>query len=212
MSDYKRNPRGARRARKSMGRKAIVVLSLMMVLVLAAVGGTIAWLTDTSDTVTNTFLATDIEVTLAETEGIVDGEWEAQLIPGKEYSKNPIVTVTENTDIDVYLFVKRSDTVSQYLDYTDLLVAPDWTCLDADADVWYRIVRVDDTNKSWNLIGDNKVTVKTSIVKNGTNPVPAGCIEMPASTADLHLNYTAYAVQYEGFESNPAGAWAQVAP
>ena len=39
MSDYKRNPRGARRARKSMGRKAIVVLSLMMVLVLAAVGG-----------------------------------------------------------------------------------------------------------------------------------------------------------------------------
>ena len=36
MSDYKRNPRGARRARKSMGRKAIVVLSLMMVLVLVS--------------------------------------------------------------------------------------------------------------------------------------------------------------------------------
>lgn len=212
MSDYKRNPRGARRARKSTGRKAIVVLSLMLVLVLAAVGGTFAWLTDSTDTVTNTFKATDIEVTLTETEGVENGKWEVQLIPGKEYGKNPVVTVTNKTDIDVYLFVQRSDTVSQYLNYTDLLdSAHGWTRLNMTDDVWYRIVHVSDQTKSWNLIGDNnKVTVKNSIVKHGTSPVPAGCIEMPASTADLHLTYTAYAVQYEGFESKPADAWAAI--
>ena len=64
MSDYKRNPRGARRARKSMGRKALVVLSLMMVLAVAAVGGTVAWLTATTTAVTNTFTVGDINITV----------------------------------------------------------------------------------------------------------------------------------------------------
>ena len=114
MSDYKRNPRGARRARKSMGRKALVVLSLMLVLVLAAVGGTVAWLTDSTDAVTNTFTVGDINITLTETwntASVEDGEkdsWTAKMIPGNQYLKDPKVTVQAGSEA-CYLFVKFTE-------------------------------------------------------------------------------------------------------
>ena len=83
MSDYKRNPRGARRARKSMGRKALVVLSLMMVLAVAAVGGTLAWLTDSTQEVKNTFTTSDIEITLTESENL-----DLKMVPGFTITKD----------------------------------------------------------------------------------------------------------------------------
>ena len=84
MSEYKRNPRGARRARKSLGRKALVVLSLMMVLAVAAVGGTLAWLTDSTQEVKNTFTTSDIDITLAETTGT-----SYKMVPGFTITKDP---------------------------------------------------------------------------------------------------------------------------
>ena len=84
MSDYKRNPRGARRARKSLSRKALVVLSLMMVLAVAAVGGTIAWLTDSTDAVTNTFTVGNINIDLTETKNL-----DLKMVPGNTITKDP---------------------------------------------------------------------------------------------------------------------------
>lgn len=222
MSDYKRNPRGARRARKSLSRKALVVLSLMMVLAVAAVGGTLAWLTATTTPVVNTFTTAGIDITLIETknpdgqETIVDGvakpvtNWSAQLVPGKTYTKNPVVSVVRpETDVDIYLFVKFDEVNNTFIDanneeqkvllFTSLLDGNNWTPLAGETNVWYRVVGKDDPTISWNLIAADTVQVNPALTKD----------KMPASSATPKLTYTAYAIQKEGF-ADAASAWAKV--
>ena len=211
MSEYKRNPRGARRARKSMGRKAIVVLSLMMVLVLGAVGGTVAWLTSTPAAVTNTFTTAGVEITLTEdmntdtNDDEINDKWEAKLIPGNTYAKNPTVTVLDSTDVPIWLFVKFEENggvtgTSAYLNYTSTLTdANGWTQgngTDIPSNVWYREVNPNDTTKSWALLKDNTVTVPDTLTKD----------DMP--TADFSLVYTAYACQKDN--RTAVEAWATV--
>ena len=85
-------------------KKRTLALILALVLVFgAAVGGTIAYLTDTTDPVTNTFTVGKVDITLTETfntdtdnDGTNDA-WKAQLIPGTTYAKDPVVTVTANS-------------------------------------------------------------------------------------------------------------------
>ena len=206
MSEYKRNPRGARRARKSMGRKAIVVLSLMMVLVLAAVGGTIAWLTDTSDTVTNTFTTSDIDISLTETgatgsNGALANSY--KMVPGYTITKDPTVTVNANSE-KCYLFVKleKSDNFGSFLTYT---MADGWNELTGVTGVYYRVVDSATTNQSFAVIKDNAVTVLDGVTKENMN-------DLTAATYPT-LKVTAYATQYmknntENF--TPADAWANV--
>ena len=219
MSDYKRNPRSARRARKSLSRKALVVLSLMMVLVLAAVGGTLAWLVDDTDPVVNTFTTAGIDITLTETWNTdsnkdgTDDSWSAQLVPGKTYTKNPVVSVVRpETDVDIYLFVKvdeKNMTVSEskdYLQYQLTLTGENgWTNGTGEdgipTNVWYRTVTADSTALSWQLLVDNQVRVNPDLTKE----------EIPDKNSDKlpSLTFTAYAIQKEGF-ADAASAWAEI--
>ena len=225
MSDYKRNPRSARRARKSLSRKALVVLSLMMVLAVAAVGGTVAWLTSTPAAVTNTFTTAGIEITLIETknpDGTENKEgdvvkpvtnWSAQLVPGKTYAKNPVVSVVRpETDVDIYLFVKvdeKNMTVSEskdYLQYQLTLTGENgWTNGTGEdgipTNVWYRTVTADSTALSWQLLVGDQVQVNPELTKE----------EIPDKNSPNlpSLTFTAYAIQVEGFDT-PAKAWTEV--
>lgn len=208
MSEYTRKPRSSRHNKKHMPR-VLLVVCLMLVVMVGSIAGTVAWLTDTTDEVKNTFTTADIAISLTETENVSNGVWTAQLVPGKSYGKNPIVKVEDDTDVDIYLFVKVDDTVSQYLTYTDNLAGNGWTKLNETEKVWYREVKTTDETKQWNLIGDDKVTVKSNIVKQGTDPVGEGNILMPADGTDLHLSYTAYAIQVEGFNTAEL-AWVEV--
>lgn len=209
MNNYTRTPRASRRSKKAGLRRTLLVVCMMLVVMVGSIAGTVAWLTDTTDEVKNTFTTAGIDITLVETKNLVEGKWNAQLVPGKEYEKDPIVTVSKDTDIDVWLFVKRDDTVSKYLTYTDNLTSGNgWTKL-GEKDVWYRKVTPNGSDQSWPLIGDNnKVTVKSNIVKQGTAEA-SGIIVMPADNSDLHLTFTAYAIQTEGFATAEA-AWAEV--
>lgn len=178
--------------------KKILAFALCLVLVSGlSIAGTIAWLTDKTETITNTFTSSDIEITLTETANQEDGTWKAQLIPAKEYAKNPVVTVTEETDVDVYLFVKMEQSAATYLDFTNNLDGNGWTKLEEG--VYYREVKTTDTTKSWNLIGDDKVTVKSELT------------EADLENASGTITYTAYAIQTEGFDGNVANAWAAIA-
>ena len=81
-------------------KKRTLALILALVLVFgAAVGGTIAYLTDTTDPVTNTFTVGNIDITLAETKD------DFKMVPGCDIAKDPKVTVTANSE-DCWLFVK----------------------------------------------------------------------------------------------------------
>lgn len=193
--------------RKARNRRIAVTVCLMLAVCLASVGGTLAWLTDKTETITNTFTTSDIKVTLTETKGLVNGKWEHQVIPGYEYEKDPVVAVDgEDTNVDVYLFVKfTSGDTSSLLDYTNNLTAKGsgWTALTGEEGVYYRVVKTTDTTKSWKLIGDNKVTVKTTVTKE------------QAKNASFTMTYQAFAHQLyksNNTEFNAPEAWANVKP
>lgn len=207
MSDYKRNPRGARRARKSMGRKAIVVLSLMMVLVLAAVGGTVAWLTDSTDAVTNTFTVGDIDITLTETTGS-----SYHIVPGQDINKDPKVTVTAGSE-KCYVFVKIDEanwptpTLENNTRKVNYTVDSAWKAVSGVSGVWYQTVDASSatTDQVLPVLAGNKVYVSGELTKT----------EVGNITTDPTLTFTAYACQYlgeNGTAFTPEQAWQKVAP
>ena len=191
-----------------MKKKLTTVLAIVLVVALS-VAGTYAYLTDKTATIKNTFTVGNVNITLAETFNTDTNNdnkpdaWQAQLIPGKEYKKDPVVTVEDGSE-KCYLFVKFEEkgNAANYLDYTSLLAAPDWTQgddTDIPANVWYRVVDKNATNNAFHLLDNDTVTIKNNVTNTNM-----------ADAAKAELVYTAYACQYEGFENDAAGAWAEV--
>ncbi len=193
-------------------KKRTLALILALVLVFgAAVGGTIAYLTDTTDSITNTFTVGKVAITLTETfntDTDSDGEedaWQAQLIPGTTYTKDPVVTVTDDSE-DCWLFVKfeEKNDAATYLNYTSNLTAEnDWTRGDGTnipSNVWYRAVNKADATKSFHLLDGDTVTINSTAVTN----------ENMNTAANAQLVYTAYACQKANMTA--VDAWAAVNP
>lgn len=193
-----------------MKKKTVALLLALALVFGGAVGGTIAWLTDVTAEVKNTFTTAGIDITLIETkkpDGTEDAagvtNWSAQLVPGASYDKNPTVTVKDTTDVDIYLFVKFEETgKTDVLSYTSNLTktGSGWTKLAGVDNVWYREVGADDTTKSWRLLDGDKVTVNNTLTEAD---MAAEGFEAP------ELKYTAYAIQKDGF-TTAAAAWAEV--
>ena len=189
-----------------MKKKLTTVLAIVLVVALS-VAGTYAYLTDKTATITNTFTVGNVDIDLTETwntdtnkDGKADA-WQAQLIPGKEYTKDPVVTVKGGSE-KCYLFVKFEEkgNPDTYLDYTSLLAAPDWTKGDGTAipkEVWYRVVEKSAADTTFNLLAGDKVTIKDTVTNDNM-----------AAASNAQLVYTAYACQYEGMTA--AEAWTAV--
>ena len=186
--------------------RIVLVLCMMVVIAVASVAGTIAWLTDTTTPVTNTFTTAGIDIELIETKksdgtevaaGVTD--WSAKLVPGVTYPKNPVVTVKANSEV-CYLFVEFTETnaPATYLAYTYMWDAEgqtEWTKLNDN--VWYRTVAASGADQSWNLLVNNQVTVKKDLVKGN----------MP--TANPTISFKAYAIQ-TAETGTAAEAWAKI--
>lgn len=103
-----------------MKKKLTVVAALVLVLAMG-VGGTLAYLTDKSATVTNTFTVGNVKISLVETTGS-----EYKMVPGNKIAKDPKVTVGATSE-DCYLFVKL-DKSSNFDDFFENFVLADgWT-------------------------------------------------------------------------------------
>ena len=203
-------------------RKLLHVLALVLVVAVASVGGTIAWLTDKTDEVKNTFTVGNIDIDLYETKNS-DGtekedkshvtDWSAKLIPGNEYTKNPVVTVTKGSE-KCWLFVEVSKPtgLDNILEYTLTLDTENsgWTKgqeIDGiPENVYYRVVDASTAtdDSSFTLITGDKVTVKPSVAKSA--------IDALSKETEYALTFKAYAVQYENFENKAADAWKAVNP
>ena len=208
-----------------MKKKSLLLVLALVLVVSTIVGGTLAWLTDSTTAVTNTFTTPGIDIDLTETwntdtnsDGTEDA-WTAKLIPGYEYTKDPKVTVETTTTEDIWLFVKFEEKNASCLTYTSLLA----TAVDADGNkewtqgtgtgeggngvptnVWFRVVKASDTTKEWYLLKDNKVAVNDTLTKEA--------MSAQGFTAP-ELVYTAYACQYwKSADANftAAEAWAKV--
>lgn len=223
MKETKRMSAAQRRARqrKLRNRRIAMTVALVLVVALASIGGTIAWLTATTAPVTNTFTTAGIDIDLYETlnpDGTthkVDGVetpytsgWTAQLVPSKTYFKDPKVTVDASTDVDIYLYVVYDGSAEQYLTFVNNLKAQGsgWTEMTLSTSttkkVYYRKVttsEVGNNGVTYELIGGEGNSAHAVTVNSGINKSV-----MPA--VDCTLTYTAYATQCEGFTTAEA-AW-----
>ena len=122
------------RKRKIRNRRIAMTVALVLVVALASVGGTIAWLTATTTPVTNTFTVGNIDITLDET------TTDYKMVPGNTIAKDPKVTVKAGSEA-CWLFVKIEESAN--LDnYISCDVAEGWTKLNttpADT-IYYRSV------------------------------------------------------------------------
>ena len=102
-------------------RKYLLVVACIALIAGLAIGGTIAWLQDTTRNITNTFTPSNITVNLQETGVVETGDQtkEFQFIPGKNLDKDP--KVTANGNVPYFVFVKvqpegwKKDSTNDYL-------------------------------------------------------------------------------------------------
>lgn len=191
--------------RKKKGVSTKVFLSLLALVLVAgcAVGGTIAWLTATTEPVVNTFTYGKIKIDLAETTGNA-----YKIIPGVNISKDPKVTVKADSEA-CWLFVKVAEKGTFVANKVNYSIANGWTKgdgTDIPTNVYYRSVSASDGNQDiYVLAGDatypnGVVTVSEGLTKAEVNSVAA---------TQPTLTFTAYAVQKDGINT-AAEAWAQV--
>lgn len=198
--------------KKRAGIKSAAILLTLVLMLSTVIGGTLAWLMDQTDPVTNTFTAGNVDITLIETKkpngtvveaGVTD--WSAQMIPGETYSKNPVVTVVGSNDaVDCYLFVKVEEVgnAQTYLNYSFTFETVEgWTrhsTTTADGTtttVWYREVTASTADQSWELLTSNQVAVDgTAVTKDNMT-----------AAANAKLIFTAYAAQKDNM--NVDDAW-----
>ena len=194
---------------RELSGKLVVAMLAVTLLIGCAIGGTVAWLTDKTTAVTNTFTYGDINITLAETK---PANQQAKIIPGVNIEKDPKVTVEANSEA-CYLFVKITeenwptfkevDGTTKKVSYD---IATDWKPLEDQAGVYYREVDATTANAGvsyYILKGDTTypngvVTVSENLTKNEVNGI----------TTQPKLTFTAYAVQKDGFNT-AAAAWAE---
>ena len=182
-----------------MKKKSLALLLAIALVVVGAVAGTVAWLTDKTPSVTNTFTTSDINIELKETKN------NFQMIPGWNIEKDPKVTVKAGSEA-CYLFVKleKSTNFDTFMTYE---MAEGWQALPEAPGVFYREVAAATADTTFEVLKGNQVTVKDEVTKAQMNDL----------TADTYptLTVTAYASQlYKNNtqEFTAAEAWANVAP
>ncbi len=160
--------------------------------------GSLAWLIDETEPLTNTFVYGDINIDLYETDTGLDQDNDARtntykMMPGEDIIKDPKVTVMQSSE-DCWLFVKleKQNNFDEFMEYTILVGDNDWKVLDAinHPGVYYRAVSADevkDDDKVFSIIQNDKVTVKGSVTKQMLNDL--------TDETYPRLKVTAYAVQ-----------------
>ena len=185
-------------------KKVFMTVLCAAVLVVASVLGTMAFLTS-KDKVNNTFTVGNVAITLDEAKvtdagNPVEGADRVKaniykLIPGHEYTKDPTVHVTANSE-DSWVFIKVEDGLAAIEDDTtvaDQITGNGWTALDGVAGVYYK-------EYSSSTAATDLEVFKTFKIKGDADV---------AQYANAKIDVTAYAIQKDGF-TTPAAAWAEV--
>ena len=106
-------------------RKALMLILCAALLVSATVMGTLAYLTDKSEVVTNTFTVGKIDITLTETKGN-----SFKIVPGATNAKDPTVTVLKGSEeCYVYALVTNNLVLNGKTVATVNVDAGEWTSI-----------------------------------------------------------------------------------
>lgn len=163
-----------------MNKKLITAASIALA-ACVAIGGTIAYLTAKTDTITNTFTVGKVDINLTETERTY------KMIPGTTLDKDPTVTVEAGSE-DSWVFVKvdESENLDKYIDYT---VDEIWEPLENVAGVYYAKVEASEEDTVLDVLTNKQVSVKDDVTSDDMTE---------AETNAPKLTFTAYAIQRDG--------------
>jgi len=194
-------------------KKRSTALLLACVLILGvAIGGTVAWIVDTTDEVRNVFTIGDINIELWEHQANADGTFKGAVVregetntyyfmPGDTLKKDPTVTVLDGSEA-CYIFVKvietnntfGADPVKDVLTYTvDTSV---WTPYTVEG-VYYKVqpaIAKGAEDVNLNVLTDKQVTVNTAITKD--------LVQTMQTTAIPALSFKAAAIQSDNIQGN----------
>ena len=183
----------------------IAVLVLAFILAIGcAIGGTIAWLTDTTAPVKNTFSTSNISIKLEETDAVANGEGTLE----KNYKMVPVLqdkikkffnktgTSLVVQWLRLCLPMQGIEKTTNFDTFISYAVADDWTALDGEDGVYYRTVAASADDQEFYVLVDNEVTVKD---------VDSATME---GAGEVYIEFTAYAIQQSVGEV--ADAWAEV--
>ena len=194
-------------------KKTLTVLLALVLVIAMSVAGTMAYLTSTTDTVTNSFTVGNVAITLDEAKVNEYGEVDAsatdrvkantyKLIPGHSYTKDPTVHVAANSE-DCYLFVKVEDGLTAIEAATTIatqLATNNWKPVDGVANVYVYAKGTDAKTAVPASTTVTDVPVFGSFTLTGTASV--------ANYANAQIKVTAYAIQADGFAGKtPAAIW-----
>ncbi len=167
-----------------MKRIVLIVVAILLI-ALGVVGTTVAWISDTTDPVKNTFTYGDIDIKLEETD---DGDGDLlenhyDIVPSTPITKDPVVTVLPGSE-DSWVFVKleKSADFDTYLQFT---ADSAWTALNGFDGVYYLEYAKSDSEFKANVIANNEITVKPEVTREMLN----------ALSASPTLKIKAYAIQ-----------------
>ena len=192
-------------------RKALMLILCAALLVSATVMGTLAYLTD-DDAVVNTFTVGNIVIVLDESDVKLDGtidtnarvkENEYKLMPGHEYTKDPVVHVNEQSESS-WIFVKVENGIAAYESNAEDYVAiatqitnNGWIELTGVDNVYYMSYTQGQDDKNLEVFQNFKIADAANDVEGWSGITPE----------NTKVNVTAYAVQKDGFDT-AAAAWA----
>ena len=198
--------------------KALLLVLCAIMLVTASIMGTVAYLTSTTETVSNTFSVGQVNITLSETKvdvygakltgdaaGTTSQGQPYKMLPGHEYVKDPTITVTAGSE-PCWLFVKVENGISAYEATTSTiasqLTSNGWTAVSGQTNVYYHAV-VDARETAQTV----KVFEKFVIADNAEAVTGWSTV----TSENTKVSVTAYAIQSDGF-AEAATAWAALNP
>lgn len=203
----------SKKQKGTVSTRMFVTLVAVMLVLGGAVGGTLAWLTATTDTVVNTFTVGDIDIDLTETTGS-----EYKLMPGEKVAKDPMVTVKAGSE-KCYVFVKveasaamkaamENNVIEWYVDALPRYTDGKWTKLEGvTEDIYYLVANASTADQDFYILGGEEDYRNGRLIIPGN--VTAEDIAEVEAIGDTTLTFTAYAIQYEGITS-AADAWAKL--
>ena len=205
----------------TMRKKLIIAIVVLSLVLSVEVVGTLAWLSDTTETVSNVFTHGDVNIDLEET---VDGtltsaadkdvtnDKDFKMVPANKLDKDPKVTVMADSEA-CYLFIKVEESANLD-DYIAYAIASEWKVLDADKypGVYYREVADTGADQEFEILAAGSYTYEETaynwdknqvLVKPG---VTKQMMEAIKTSGMPTLSFTAYAVQSDNV-ADEVTAW-----
>ena len=169
-------------AKKNSNAKLIAILLAVTLLIGCGIGGTIAWLIDDTETITNTFTTSEVTVEISEE---YPANSTAKMVPGDTIKKDPKVTVSADSEY-CYVFVEIIEE-NDFANFMEYGVDDVWTAVEGKTNVYYKEIDENTQDRTFNILAEQQVTVKSTVTMDIMGTVVEG--------KEPSLSFKAYAIQ-----------------